>query len=71
MQKTTLESLDKLILEVKADLGKGQRSFTEDIRELKELTIKKRELLSLKCCITKGFFIHLKDSFLFVLFLDN
>ena len=36
LHKSKLKSLEDLIIEVKADVGTGQRSVFEEIRELKE-----------------------------------
>ena len=45
LQKPALKSLQNLMIEVKADLGNGQRRLLEEIRELKELTTQKKKVI--------------------------
>ena len=49
MQKTTLKSLEKLIMGIKADLVKGLRGLSADMWELKEeLVIQKKRVVDLE-----------------------
>ena len=49
LHKSKLKSLEDLIMEVKADVGTGQRSLFDNITELKEeLTTQKKRVVELR-----------------------
>ena len=52
MRTTTLKSLEKLVMEVNADLVKGLMGLSEEMRELKDkLVIQMKKVVELKISV--------------------